>query len=84
MLKHHRFPVTTCTDQYDIASLSASIKVSKSRQRSIFYVITPNPVRKSRRGCAYVITDKDVLVNEDRMLMGHATYPLAIAKGSVV
>ena len=30
------------------------------------------------------ITDKDVLVNEDRMLMGHATYPLAIAKGSVV
>ena len=31
-----------------------------------------------------VITDKNVVVNEDRSLMGHFNYPLAIAKGSVV
>ena len=31
-----------------------------------------------------VITDKNVTVNEDRSLMGHFNYPLAIAKGSVV
>ena len=28
--------------------------------------------------------DKNVTINADRMLMGHSTYPLAIAKGSVV
>lgn len=32
----------------------------------------------------HVIADKNVTVNEGRMLMGHDTYPLAIAKGSVV
>lgn len=31
-----------------------------------------------------VITDKNVVVNEDRSLMGHFNYPLAIAKNSVV
>ena len=39
---------------------------------------------KSGASLSYVITDKDVTVNQDRMLMGHLTYPLAIAKGSVV
>ena len=33
---------------------------------------------------SYAITDKEVLINPGRMLMGHETYPLAIAKGSVV
>lgn len=33
---------------------------------------------------AYVICDKDVRVQADRTLMGHATYPIVIAKGSVV
>lgn len=32
----------------------------------------------------YVITDKNVQVNAGRMLMGHETYPLAIAKNAVV
>ena len=32
----------------------------------------------------YVIADKDVQVNAGRMLMGHETYPLAIAKNAVV
>ena len=32
----------------------------------------------------YAITDKNVRVNPGRMLMGHKTYPLAIAKGEIV
>ncbi len=32
----------------------------------------------------FAITDKDVLVNAGRMLMGHANYPIAISKGSIV
>ncbi len=32
----------------------------------------------------FVITDKNVSINEDRSLMGHFNYPLAIAKDSVV
>jgi len=33
---------------------------------------------------SYAITDKDVKVNKERMLMGHANYPIAISKNSVV
>ena len=33
---------------------------------------------------AYVICDKDVKVQENRTLMGHATYPIVVAKGSIV
>ena len=32
----------------------------------------------------HVIADKDVVIGDGRMLMGSETYPLAIAKGSVV
>ena len=32
----------------------------------------------------YAITDKNVRVNPGRMLMGHATYPLAISKNEIV
>ena len=39
---------------------------------------------KSGASLSYVIADKNVTVNEDCALMGHFTYPLAIAKGSVV
>ncbi len=47
-------------------------------------VLMQGTVVKAGASLAYVITDKNVTVNEDRMLMGHCTYPLAIAKGSVV
>ena len=47
-------------------------------------VLMQGTVVKSGASLSYVITDKDVTVNQDRMLMGHLTYPLAIAKGSVV
>ena len=33
---------------------------------------------------AYVIADKDVKIQAGRSLMGHATYPIVIAKGSIV
>ncbi|MCL2747161.1 MAG: glucose-1-phosphate adenylyltransferase subunit GlgD [Oscillospiraceae bacterium] len=32
----------------------------------------------------YAITDKEVVIGPGRMLMGHATYPIAIGKGSIV
>ncbi len=32
----------------------------------------------------YAITDKNVIVNPGRMLMGHETYPIAIAKNAVI
>jgi glucose-1-phosphate adenylyltransferase len=47
-------------------------------------VLMQGTVVKAGASLSYVIADKDVTVNEGRMLMGHNTYPLAIAKGSVV
>ncbi|NBI68471.1 glucose-1-phosphate adenylyltransferase subunit GlgD [Pseudoflavonifractor sp. 60] len=47
-------------------------------------VLMQGTVVKAGASLSYVIADKGVTVNEGRMLMGHATYPLAIAKGSVV
>ena len=47
-------------------------------------VLMQGTVVKAGASLSYVITDKNVTVNEGRMLMGHSTYPLAIAKGSVV
>ena len=47
-------------------------------------VLMQGTVVKAGANLSYVIADKNVIVNEDRMLMGHSTYPLAIAKGSVV
>ena len=40
-------------------------------------------VRKNAQ-LSYVIADKNVEVLADRTLMGHATYPLVLSKGSVV
>ena len=33
---------------------------------------------------SYIITDKHVEILPDRTLMGHATYPIVLAKGSRV
>ena len=41
-------------------------------------VVQPGAVLK------YAITDKNVRVNPGRMLMGHNTYPLSIAKNEIV
>ena len=45
-------------------------------------VLMQGTVVKAGASLAYVIADKNVQVNQGRMLMGHSTYPLAIAKGS--
>jgi len=47
-------------------------------------VLMQGTVVKAGASLSYVIADKNVIVNEDRVLMGHSTYPLAIAKDSVV
>ena len=47
-------------------------------------VLMQGTVVKAGASLNFVITDKNVVVNEDRSLMGHFNYPLAIAKGSVV
>lgn len=47
-------------------------------------VLMQGTVVKAGASLAYVVADKNVTINQDRVLMGHANYPLAIAKGSVV
>ncbi len=47
-------------------------------------VLMQGTVVKAGASLSYVIADKDVTINEGRSLMGHASYPLAIAKQSVV
>ena len=44
-------------------------------------VLMQGTVVKAGASLSYVIADKDVTVNEGRMLMGHATYPLAAPSG---
>ena len=57
--------------------IEAGAKVTNS-------VLMQGTVVKAGASLAYVIADKNVTINQDRVLMGHANYPLAIAKGSVV
>jgi len=47
-------------------------------------VLMQGTVVKAGASLSYVIADKSVTVNEGRSLMGHSSYPLAIAKESVV
>ena len=63
--------------------LSRGVIVEKGA-KVVNSVLMQGTVVKTGASLAYVIADKNVTVNEDRMLMGHASYPLAIAKGTVV
>lgn len=47
-------------------------------------VLMQGAVVRAGASLAYVVADKNVQVNQDRVLMGHSTYPLAIAKDSIV
>lgn len=47
-------------------------------------VLFKETVIHSNAHLAYIIADKDVEVLEGRTLMGHATYPIVLAKGSKV
>ena len=63
--------------------LSRGVVVEKGARVSNS-VLMQGTVIKAGASLSYVITDKNVKVNEDRMLMGHSTYPLAISKNSIV
>lgn len=63
--------------------LSRGVIVEKGA-KVVNSVLMQGTVVKAGACLAYVIADKNVTINADRMLMGHSTYPLAIAKGSVV
>ena len=43
-----------------------------------------NTTVKEGATLSHAITDKNVVINPGRMLMGHGNYPLAIEKNSVV
>ena len=58
-------------------SVEAGAKVSNS-------VLMQGTIIRAGASLSYTITDKNVQVNQDRMLMGHSTYPLAISKDSIV
>ena len=58
-------------------TVEAGAKVSNS-------VLMQGTVVKAGASLSYVIADKSVKINENRSLMGHSTYPLAIAKDSIV
>jgi glucose-1-phosphate adenylyltransferase len=58
-------------------TVEAGAKVSNS-------VLMQGTVVKAGASLSYVLTDKNVQINEGRLLMGHSNYPLAIAKGAVV
>jgi len=63
--------------------LFRGVKVEKGA-KVVNSVLMQGTTVKADASLSYVIADKNVLINENRTLTGHSTYPLAIAKGSVV
>ena len=63
--------------------LSRGVIVEKGA-KVVNSVLMQGTVVKAGASLSYVIADKNVTVNEDRVLTGHFTYPLAIAKGTTV
>ena len=63
--------------------ISRGVTVEKGAKVSNSVLMQGTTV-KSGASLSYVIADKKVTIKEDCSLMGHFTYPLAIAKGSVV
>lgn len=63
--------------------LSRGVTVEKGAQVANCVLMQGTIVRKGA-SLAHVITDKNVVINENHALKGHESYPLAIAKNSVV
>ncbi|MBU5434989.1 glucose-1-phosphate adenylyltransferase subunit GlgD [Pseudoflavonifractor sp. MSJ-37] len=63
--------------------LFRGVKVEKGARVS-HCVLMQGSVIRSDAVLKYVITDKNVTVSPGRMLMGHSSYPLAIAKNETV
>ncbi|MDR1736209.1 MAG: glucose-1-phosphate adenylyltransferase subunit GlgD [Oscillospiraceae bacterium] len=47
-------------------------------------VLMQDTVVRSGARLSYVITDKEVTINENHMLVGHSAYPIAVSKGASV
>ena len=73
----------TIEGEVDNCVISRGVVVEKGAKVSNSILMQGTTV-KAGATLNFVITDKGVTVNEDRSLMGHFNYPLAIAKGSVV
>ena len=69
--------------QVEDSVLFRGVKVAKGAKVKNCVLMQGTVIEEGAR-VENVITDKNVRINEDRMLMGHRTYPLAIAKNSVV
>lgn len=63
--------------------LSRNVKVERGA-RVENCILLQGTVVQAGATLKYAITDKNVRINPGRMLMGHETYPLAIAKNEVV
>ena len=69
--------------QVENSILSRGVIVEKGAKVSNS-VLMQGTVVKAGASLSYVIADKSVKINEDRILTGHSTYPLAISKNSIV
>lgn len=63
--------------------LFRGVRVEKGAKVSNCILMQSTSVRADAE-LSYVITDKNVLINPGRKLMGHANYPLAIEKNAIV
>ena len=63
--------------------LFRGVRVEKGARVSNCILMQSTTIRE-KAALSYVITDKNVTIHPERMLMGHKSYPLAIAKNAIV
>lgn len=63
--------------------LFRGVRVEKGARVSNCILMQSTTIRE-RAALSYIITDKNVTIHPERMLMGHESYPLAIAKNAIV
>ena len=63
--------------------LFRGVRVEKGARVSNCILMQGTTIRE-RASLSYVITDKNVVIHPERMLMGHESYPIAIAKNAIV
>lgn len=69
--------------QVDHCILSRNVQVDKGARLSHCIILEGTHIGAEAR-LEYAIADRNVVINPGRMLMGHETYPIAIAKNSIV
>lgn len=69
--------------EVDNCILFRGVKIEKGAKVSNCILMQGTTVRAGAE-LSYVITDKNVLINSSRKLMGHENYPLAIEKNAIV